>query len=68
MAIDPLKKSYRDGRRDQLDLDHDILKKGNEQCESKEDLYLWMENRLDLVSEKLKLATVKEIKDEHGIL
>ena len=48
MAIDPLKKSYRNGRKDQLEVDSSILRDADEVCDTREELVEYIKSRLGI--------------------
>ena len=68
MAIDPLKKSYRNGRKDQLEVDSSILRDADEVCHTREELVEYIKARLGIISEQLTVENVREIKDIHNLL
>lgn len=68
MAIDPLKKSYRNGRKDQLEVDSSILRDADEVCDTREELVEYIRARLGIISEQLTVENVREIKDIHNLL
>ena len=68
MAIDPLKKSYRNRRKDQLEVDYSILRDAAEIFETKEGLMEFVESRFNVISSHLTYENANELKDEHGLL
>ena len=68
MAVDQVKRSYRNGRKDQLEVDYSILMDEADKLDTKEDLMEFVESRLKLISSRLTSENVNELKDEHGLL
>ena len=68
MAIDPLKKSYRNRRKDQLEVDYSILRDAAERFETKEGLMEFVDSRFNVISSHLTYENANELKDEHGLL